>query len=66
MGHFQDCLKIKDGAEIEYKIKEAEAEGYRSRTENYDVINTLTGTTGLSGTKTWWITAMPEEQDLRH
>ena len=50
---FSGLPKNKDGAEIEYKIKEAEAEGYRSRTENYDVINTLTGTTGLSGTKTW-------------
>ena len=49
---FSGLPKNKDGAEIEYKIKEAEAEGYRSRTENYDVI-TLTGTTGLSGTKTW-------------
>ena len=50
---FSGLPKNKDGAEIEYKIKEAEAEGYRSRTENYDVINTLTGTTGLSGTKIW-------------
>ena len=50
---FSGLPKNKDGAEIEYKIKEAESEGYRSRTENYDVINTLTGTTGLSGTKIW-------------
>ena len=36
-----------------YTVKEEPVKGYISKVEGYDIINTITGTTEVKGTKTW-------------
>ena len=46
-----------------YTIEEEPVKGYISKVEGYDIINTITGTTSVEGTKTWNIpegTTLPE------
>ena len=46
-----------------YTVDETEMDGYLSDVDGYDIINTITGTTEVSGTKTWNVpegTELPE------
>ena len=42
-----------DGAAYTYEVDEEPVAGYNKEVEEYDLINTITGTTSVSGTKTW-------------
>ena len=42
-----------DGSEYSYSVKETPIEGYVSTTEGYDITNTKSGQTDVSGTKKW-------------
>ena len=42
-----------DGAAYTYEVDEEPVEGYNKEVDGYDLINTITGTTSVSGTKTW-------------
>ena len=47
-----------------YTVEEKPVEGYTSSVEGYDIINTITGTTEVKGTKTWNVpagTKLPEK-----
>ena len=47
-----------------YTVKEEAVKGYVSKVEGYDIINTITGTTSVEGTKTWNVpegTKLPEK-----
>ncbi len=47
-----------------YTVKEEPVKGYISKVEGYDIINTITGTTSVEGTKTWNVpegTKLPEK-----
>ena len=50
-----------DGAAYTYEVDEEPVEGYNKEVDGYDLINTITGTTSVSGTKTWRV---PEGTDL--
>ena len=50
-----------DGAAYTYEVDEEPVAGYNKEVEEYDLINTITGTTSVSGTKTWRV---PEGTDL--
>ena len=46
-----------------YTVKEEPVKGYISKVEGYDIINTITGTTSVEGTKSWNVpagTKLPE------
>ena len=52
-----------DGAAYTYEVDEEPVEGYNKEVDGYDLINTITGTTSVSGTKTWRVpegTELPE------
>ena len=52
-----------DGAAYTYEVDEEPVAGYNKEVEEYDLINTITGTTSVSGTKTWRapeVTELPE------
>ncbi|MDO4459911.1 MAG: Cna B-type domain-containing protein, partial [Clostridia bacterium] len=42
-----------EGYEYTYSVSESEIEGYTTAQNGYDFTNTITGTTSVSGTKTW-------------
>ncbi len=42
-----------DGAAYTYEVDEEPLAGYNKEVDGYDLINTITGTTSVSGTKTW-------------
>ena len=47
-----------------YTVKEEPVKGYVSKVEGYDIINTITGTTSVEGTKSWNVpaeTKLPEK-----
>ncbi len=50
-----------DGVAYTYEVDEEPVEGYNKEVDGYDLINTITGTTSVSGTKTWRV---PEGTDL--
>ena len=50
-----------DGQEYKYEIDEEEVPGYTKKVDGTNLINTITGTTEVSGTKTW---NAPEETEL--
>ena len=50
-----------DGAAYTYEVDEEPVEGYNKEVDRYDLINTITGTTSVSGSKTW---RAPEGTDL--
>ena len=50
-----------DGAAYTYEVDEEPVAGYNKEVDGYDLINTITGTTSVSGTKTWRV---PEGTDL--
>ena len=50
-----------DGAAYTYEVDEEPVEGYNKEVDGYDLINTITGTTSVSGTKTWRV---PEGTEL--
>ena len=50
-----------DGAAYTYEVDEEPVAGYNKEVDGYDLINTITGTTSVSGTKTW---RAPEGTDL--
>ena len=52
-----------DGAAYTYEVDEEPVEGYNKEVDGYDLINIITGTTSVSGTKTWRVpegTELPE------
>ncbi len=52
-----------DGAAYTYEVDEEPLAGYNKEVDGYDLINTITGTTSVSGTKTWRVpegTELPE------
>ncbi|WP_411953818.1 Cna B-type domain-containing protein [Alkalibacillus sp. S2W] len=42
-----------DGEEYKYTLSESKVEGYESSVDGFDITNLRTGTTEVSGTKTW-------------
>ena len=50
-----------DGVAYTYEVDEEPLAGYNKEVDGYDLINTITGTTSVSGTKTWRV---PEGTDL--
>ena len=50
-----------DGAAYTYEVDEEPVEGYNKEVDGYDLINTITGTTSVSGSKNWRV---PEGTDL--
>ncbi|QTE68143.1 Cna B-type domain-containing protein [Clostridiales bacterium] len=42
-----------EGYEYEYSVEEAAIDGYKTVKDDYNFTNTITGTTSVSGTKTW-------------
>ena len=50
-----------DGVAYTYEVDEEPVAGYNKEVDGYDLINTITGTTSVSGTKTWRV---PEGTDL--
>ena len=50
-----------DGVAYTYEVDEESVTGYNKEVDGYDLINTITGTTSVSGTKTW---RTPEGTDL--
>ena len=42
-----------DGVAYTYEVDEEPVAGYNKEVDGYDLINTITGTTSVSGTKTW-------------
>ena len=50
-----------DGAAYTYEVDEEPVTGYNKEVDRYDLINTITGTTSVSGTKNW---RAPEGTDL--
>ena len=42
-----------DGVAYTYEVDEEPLAGYNKEVDGYDLINTITGTTSVSGTKTW-------------
>ena len=42
-----------DGVAYTYEVDEESVTGYNKEVDGYDLINTITGTTSVSGTKTW-------------
>ena len=52
-----------DGVAYTYEVDEEPLAGYNKEVDGYDLINTITGTTSVSGTKTWRVpegTELPE------
>lgn len=52
-----------DGAAYTYEVDEEPVEGYNKEVDGYDLINTITGTTSVSGSKNWRVpegTELPE------